>query len=233
MIRIVIAIAFSALLWCGAQAQFSYGPNYGNKFGFNIATTAGSPPPSTTNWNGSDLVNMTLSGGNLVATGNNASDGSVRAVANHSTGKYYYEATLTVAGAGGDSSCGIANASASLANAPNSTLLIASAYQGSGGIWVNGANLGSITAFSVTNVAGVAVDTGGQLIWIRNNNGNWNGSGAADPATGAGGFSISGITAAYYPWCSANGAGSGNTSWTANFGATSFANAAPSGFGNW
>jgi len=203
--------------------------------GCAVKCSAGAAP-STTNWNPSDLANMTLSGGNLVATGNSTStDGSVRAVANHSTGKYYYEVTVTNIGAAADSGCGIANGSTSLTGAPFSTSLIAAAYGGSGNIWVNGSNPASIGTASNGDILGVAVDTGGQLFWVRRNTGNWNNNASANPSTGANGFSTSGFAGPYYPWCSATADATNHSSWTANFGATAYAHqdSTVSGFGNW
>ena len=47
MIRVAIALALSALLWCAAQAQFSVGPKYGDGFGFSALPSAGAPPGYT------------------------------------------------------------------------------------------------------------------------------------------------------------------------------------------
>ena len=216
------------LLLAGAHAQLTtigvgggFGPGGGS-----LAT-----------WDSGQLLNMALSGGNLIATGNNASDGSVRStIAFGASALCYAEDTLTVAGASGDSSSGISSSTSNLGTAPNSTVQIAAVYQGSGGIWVNGSNLGSITAISATNIVGKAVNMSTKHYWTRNGVGNWNGSGAADPSTDTGGFDISGLSGSIYWWSSANGAGSGNTSWTANNGQGAFANKPGSlttaGFGN-
>jgi len=81
------------------------------------------------------------------------------------------------------------------------------------------------------NVICVAIDLTAQTIWMRVNGGNWNLSGTADPATGVGGVSFAGINAGpYFPAISSSDNGSIAT---ANFGATAYAQTAPSGFGNW
>lgn len=185
----------------------------------------------TTTWNSGDLVNITLSGANLVATGNSASDGSVRAVANSSTDKLYYECTVTTAG-GGNTSTGIANGTANLSTAPNSALLVASAYNG-GNIWVNGSALATIGAATAGDVYGIALDAGAKLIWIRRNLGSWNNNTSADPATGVGGLDISGFSGPYFPWFSDAGTGGTHGKYTANFGDTAYTNGPPSGFSSW
>lgn len=41
MIRVALALALSALLWCGAQAQFSVGPKFGSGGGFSAPVVSG------------------------------------------------------------------------------------------------------------------------------------------------------------------------------------------------
>jgi hypothetical protein len=83
---------------------------------------------------------------------------------------------------------------------------------------------------------GVAVDIANRNMWVRRNAGNWNGSGAANPATNAGG-TIATVTPAsarlfkaqLFPmhYCS------GGAQVVANFGGSTFAHAAPTGFTPW
>jgi hypothetical protein len=75
-----------------------------------------------------------------------------------------------------------------------------------------------------------AIDLTNNLIWFRTGSGNWNGSGAANPATGSGGFSIAGRTANWFPMI--------QLKWyhdeiTVNLGASAFTYTAPVGFGPW
>ncbi len=222
-LRLAAVALLLAGIWCLAQAQVPL-------------THAGKGAPgggaTTTTWNPSDLVNITLSGSNLIATsGSLTNDGSVRSVASHSSGKYYSEYTLTAGGGVNDTACGIANGSTNLSTSPNSTLLVTAHYAGSGTLWINGSNVATPGAVSATNVVGSAIDIGGQLYWTRVGTGNWNGIVGADPAMGMSGKSISGFSGPYFPWCSA--APGQSDAWTANFGATAYTNAAPSGYVNW
>jgi hypothetical protein len=72
-------------------------------------------------------------------------------------------------------------------------------------------------------VVELAVDIPNKLLWLRKNGGNWNNSGAANPATGAGGLSISSLVGTTInPAFSLQGTGE---SWTINKSLTP-----PSGF---
>jgi hypothetical protein len=89
------------------------------------------------------------------------------------------------------------------------------------------------TAFANGNVVCVAVDLTAKKIWWRTNGGTWNNDilSNQNPATGAGGFSFSTLNAGpYFPAIGLNNATEIDA---ANFGATAYAQPAPSGFGNW
>ena len=168
--------------------------------------------------------NVVLSNGNLTVTGNDASNNWVRSTTSKASGKYYVEATHTT----------VANSVFGIAD------LSAMTYPGfdakSFGLYSNG--FGSIagafpdwlTPYASGNVVGMAVDLTAKLVWWRVGAGNWNGSGTANPATGTGGFNVSTYTGTPHYYVSSGGPGSVST---INFGATAFANAAPSGFGPW
>jgi hypothetical protein len=84
------------------------------------------------------------------------------------------------------------------------------------GTWANG------------TVGGIAVDLDNRKIWFRKAPaGNWNNSGTADPATNAGGVTIPAGT--MVPFVTFGAAAAGFV-WTANFGASTFTGAVPSGF---
>jgi uncharacterized protein (TIGR02217 family) len=184
---------------------------------------------ANTTWNPSDLLNVTLSGGNLVATP--TGQGLVRSVDSLASGKFYFEIAMAGANAGG---CvlGMATAAGNL-----STLVltgVASAIlNGQGTVNVNGTNLGGgLLGPSVSGTPFcIAVDLGAKLIWFRNGaSGNWNGSGTANPATGVGGFSIASLVnpgLGLFACCGATGV---NVAMTANFGGSAFTGAVPSGF---
>lgn len=183
---------------------------------------------------------FTLSGGNLIAT-----DGAVdtfnfnvaRSIASHSTGKLYNEFIPT----GGswpdayDASIGITNASTSvnvkLGNDTNSFAY----YNNEGQIFINAVGVGpTLPPYVSGNVVGMAVDIGNLLLWLRVAGGNWNGSSTANPATATGGISLSTMTGGGPFYAAAvSFTNDPNPIWTANFGGSAYANAAPSGFGNW
>ena len=81
-----------------------------------------------------------------------------------------------------------------------------------------------------------AVDLDARLIWFRTNGGNWNNSGTADPATGAGGIDLNrayqriSAPIKLYPAANANSTSSDIS--TVNL-IGSFAETVPAGFVNW
>jgi len=172
---------------------------------------------------------MTLSNGNLTAT--TTGSGGVRSSGYMATsGKYYWENTATTATSawGG----GIATVAANLAVVISGGLL-AAIVNGAGTVTINGTQQGATGLLGTINPGAIvcfAFDVGAQLIWFRNTvSGNWNGSGTANPATGAGGFSTSALGAISTPLYALAGAtGSGNAT-TGNFG-PSFSGAVPSNF---
>jgi hypothetical protein len=183
----------------------------------------------TTTWNPADKnANVTLSNGNLTATDTSGTS-PVRAIASHSTGKFYYSVHLDALA--GNGTTGIANSAATLGNfvgSDNNGV----AYNPSGGsVLANSAALATIQTSVQGNTVDVAVDIGGQLIWFRTNGGNWNNSGTANPATGTGGISFASVAAGpYFPAWAGFAA---SDAVTANFGAAAYTFAAPAGFGNW
>lgn len=182
---------------------------------------------ANTTWNPSDRTNVTLSGGNLTATGVTSGNGGVRSLNGFSSLKYYWEYTCTT-WAGLTMTLGVANSSASLSA---DTTNAAAIYAGNGFIYVNNAQQFSPGSFSPANgdTICVALDLTGNLIWFRKGAaGNWNGTLNGTPATATGGLSISAITAtAIYALMAHNAQA---TVITANFGDSAFVGAVPSGF---
>ena len=187
-----------------------------------------------TTFNPSDITaHITLSGGNLIATQNAVSTTeAVRAVDGKTTGKYYIEFTIGGTWAGGNSGVGIASISATLAGLLPSAAL-GSIYFKGGTVYVNTVSQGALTAQAAANVVGVAVDLDANLIWFRIGAGNWNGNAAYSPATGIGGYSTASVTTNGLLTFPAVTLGSNGDTVTANFGATAYANTAPTGFGTW
>lgn len=87
------------------------------------------------------------------------------------------------------------------------------------------------TTWGAGDVIGMAIDLDNSLLWFNTNGGAWVGtSGTPNPATGTGGFSISGFNPALarvYPGVNLSGSAA---QFTANFGASAFAGTVPSGF---
>jgi|ERR1035437_297404 hypothetical protein len=204
-------------------------------------TVSGGGGPSYTTWDPSNTSGgVTLSGGNLVYTGTlyTAGGDSTRSIANHSSGKYYMELTVTAIVSGNIWALGfgVCNSSFVLTNAPlagnaNSAGVF---LAGDGNFYLNNAPTSVGMTFASGDIIGLAADLDNKKVWLRQNGGAWNGSG--NPATNTGGFDISAL----------QGSGAvyvvGYTDWpntgpypvaTANFGASSYGTAAPSGFGNW
>ena len=75
-----------------------------------------------------------------------------------------------------------------------------------GDVYINGNYILSVYGCNNGDVVDVAVDrSNNNLLWFRVNNNPWNGLGQADPATGANGIDISGITGTLYPAASLGG----------------------------
>lgn len=201
---------------------------------------------AATTWDPSSIgSNITLSGGNLVATHSTTGGyNGFRSVASHSTGKFYNEVTIGNSGAfGGDAyQAGIVNSSASL----NTYLGVDNNGAGSFGataeVFLNNASVGAIGAYAANGtVLSVAIDIGALKYWISVGGGNWNNSGSANPDTGVGGLSLSTLTGAPFYFAGDLNGQVSTISLTANFGATAYANKATAGacapcatsFGNW
>jgi len=196
----------------------------------------------TTTFDPSNLgTGNALSGGNLVVSTSDTSTNAyavARSITSHSTGKFYFEVTLTSNGCGaGCIVVGIANGSATLQGGayPGRDANLWAACYGNEGWTLNTVNNSNcITFAAVGDVIGVAVDYTNSLIWIRDvtvSSTTWNAGGGAAPG-GTGGQSISVIS------CPCYAAYGGFTDFstesaTANFGGTAYAATAPAGFGNY
>ena len=189
-------------------------------------------------WNGSDKsATITLTGGSLIATATSSFNLGVRNTLYRSTGKFYAE----FSNLNWDSGCGVglADATYTLGSSTGSDVVMVVT---GGGINSNGSALAS----GLTDPAGaghtvdIAVDLDAKLFWGRVDNGNWNGSGTANPATGAGGIDL---TWGGWSWTqltpytqlhiSTGSGGTYNDSTTANFGGSAFAHTKPVGFSGW
>lgn len=189
---------------------------------------------------------VTLSGGNLVATNTgttSTSQGvSVAASSGKITGKFYFECRITAYTGGAGVGFGVGTTTATYANlSTNGTggdMCFVVGHTGSGTIFAPGGNTGlSLGALSNGDVVGVAVDLINRRLWFRKGaSGFWNGQSSGDPTDGSGIHGGATIPAGtIVPICTfgsgpAGAAGVANNVITANFGASAFTGAVPSGY---
>jgi len=186
-----------------------------------------------TTWNPSDKNSyMSLSGGNLIATAGVVAS-YVRGIDAKAWGKYYIEYTST-SSQNTSNKFGFARADSPFTGVPSGTACFvetgsAAYYPWPSGSQVGGPSIGSITG---SEVLCLAIDLTNQLLWGRiGAAGNWNGNATYNPATGVGGFSFAAASLGHgvnsYPFLTMTLSGN---SITANFGASGFTGAVPSGF---
>jgi hypothetical protein len=209
-----------------ASAADSFDSGLGYAAAIVETTTAGdtqdgavTTAPLTATWDPLDKSLATLSSGNLTATGTGA--GYARATSVQSSGKYYWETTVSTWSSGNTGPYyGIA------ANAIPATGIAGLSKDGN--IWVGFSPVFIGAARGSGDIIGIAIDITANLIWFRvAPSGNWNGSGTANPATGAGGLSISSLSGTLKPSIALSTVGDAAT---VNFGAAAFSGAVPSGF---
>lgn len=186
--------------------------------------SGGSGAAPTTTWNPADKsAGLTLSGGNLVGTSSSNYDGA-RSVASASSGKKYWEVVSTV---NLDNYPGVANGSAAFSvfgfNANSLSWTVG------GQVWINSSTVATAQSWTSGDVLGFALDIGNARLWVRKGAGNWNNDAGADPTTNTNGIDVSSLSTPLYAAASAGT----NGVITSNFGGSAYANAAPSGFGNW
>lgn len=167
----------------------------------------GGGTPSSTTWNPSDLLSMTLSGANQVATVTAAtSEQGVRSTSSKSSGKVCFEVASTTISP--DWAVGITNAAFSFSSIngigtdSNSIAVYPSAHNL--GIFYNNTFLsGDAAAAAGANgdAHTICADFGAKLVWIttppmRARSHPWNNDVLANqnPATGTGGLSFAGLT---------------------------------------
>lgn len=182
------------------------------------------------------IANVTLSGGNLVVTntGTTSADqgAHVASASGKSSGKYYFETTITSFLAGANVAVGVGTPASTYTNMGNTATSGTTVRIGTGDILYNGGSSGSSLGVRATGqVIGIAVNLDTTFgLWFRAApSGLWNGSGTANPATNVGG--INKPTGILVPFNVFGGAGGvANNVLTTNFGATAFTGAVPSGF---
>jgi hypothetical protein len=190
--------------------------------------------PVTTTWNPADTSSgMVLSNGDLTVTHEGASGWLFsQAIASSDAGKYYFELTIDVFGASGDTTPGITGDTDPTSrlgdNSASVGLLLSSKT-----IRCGGADIATVSAVNFVNgdVIGMAFDLTNKLVWANVNGGIWNNSATADPETGTEGGTFAALHSP--PWLPTIVQYWINSAFTANFGATPYAGTPPAGFGNW
>lgn len=187
-------------------------------------------------WDAATVTAVTLSGGDLVATntGTTSADQGARVatVNGKTSGKYYFEVVYTTAPTTGglNRGVGIGTTTSTYTNmGGGGTTGVFSYY--SGGIWSNGGSVGTLGPRGATDTICIAADLDTRKFWVKSFvTGNWNGNNSLhNPSTGLGGFTIPAGT--MVPFVTFGGtSGVANNVFTANFGASAFSGAVPSGF---
>jgi hypothetical protein len=178
--------------------------------------------------------NVTLSGGNLIATNTGKSPtnqgASVGAANSKTVGKYYFETTFITYTGGDNVGAGVGTTSSTYSGLGGSATTGDTGLH-SGAIWASGANTGiTVGLYGDGQVAAVAVNLDTRRIWFKRlPSGNWNNSGTANPATNTGGITIP--AGAMVPFATfGGGGGAANNVVAANFGGSVFSGAVPSSF---
>jgi len=214
--------------------------------GFGAFTPAAGGGGSFSAWNPSDIgTALILSNADRTVTAGAATYGrSVRGTQSRSTGKRVVEIE-SVLNASNYPWFGLATSSARLEDyptEPGDTLNFLGMYLNStnfyyvdGGGQQNIGTVGFTTGANNEAIFTMAVDLDAELIWVSVSGGDWNNSGAADPATGTGGWDYSGASfGPLFPYAGGDeNTGPTYDSWLLNTGQTAFAKTIPSGFSAW
>src|SRR5262245_50372972 len=124
-----------------------------------------------TKWDSATIANVTLSGGDLVATNTgtvNETGARAPSSAGKSSGKYYFEITLTTEAGGGNTGCGVATTASTYTGMGNNATAGGEVFL-NGAIYANSANSG-LTINNPINgdVIGIAADLDNEKIWFIN-----------------------------------------------------------------
>ena len=183
------------------------------------------------------VINGSLSGGNLVFTSSNTTaDGGVKvATANgQSSGKFYFEITITALDGAFHNGYGICTSASTYAGANAGTVGIAvnTSVSDTGQIFSNGSQVATMGVQGNTgDVWAIAVNLDAGTGWFRVKKFNlgtfgfWNASGTASPAANSGGVTIP--AGVMVPFVRTGSFGATGATYTANFGASPFVGNVP------
>jgi hypothetical protein len=131
--------------------------------------------------------NIVLSNMNLTATQSAAATGNTRAIAHHTSGKYYHEFTVNLTGS---MQVGLCNPGLPLTEYLGQSSVFSIGVADTGG-WLGAGSSGTTTAPALINghVYGMAVDIDAGKAWCKDitAGGYWNANVSADPVTGVNG----------------------------------------------
>jgi hypothetical protein len=192
----------------------------------------------TATWDSANKgANVTLSGGNLTATGSGAGGGVLathgRAVS--AGGKYYWEITVgdtLNSGDHGFTPNGVDVSETGLIGLDLTILAAVSETSFNCVLYVGDASTHNLDAFADNDEIGFALDMTNELLYVHKNNTYYNltGGGAGNPSAGTNGLNIaSELTGTVYPYAGLNSGSSG----TANFGGSAFIHTLPTGYVSW
>ncbi len=174
-----------------------------------------------------------LSNGNKTVTCNSSANGGATTASPKLAGKWYFEISFTAPSGNNNTGIGLRQCGSSYSEIVTAAANAIAYFNGAGGnVYVNGTQVGFSVGSIGSNTIGAAIDLDHKTAWFRIGGGTWNNSGTANPATNIGGYDINSIAPGegLYPFAMVNASGD---SCTINFGASAFANAAPSGFSGW
>ena len=182
------------------------------------------------------MSTITLSNGNLTATGVAGAQGMARAIDKQSTGKFYFEYTFTLTTSNITSAGGTDIFTTMTSNGPTSGGSRGIALIHSGGVYIDagaqtGANFPNAFPNPIPNgsIVCFAIDLDARMWWVRlGAAGLWNNTANYDPAARVGGLKLTlGKGQPFYPMVAiwANG-----DVITCNFGDSAFAGTVPTGF---
>lgn len=176
-------------------------------------------------------ANVALSNGNLTATASSTAIGGVQSQDSQNAGQFYVEFTYTTI-AGGSTGAGFCTPAATYTGLSSGNGLLGLVVYKSGTVRLNGATAVTIGALSNGALVCAAIDLTNMRAWFRlGATGNWNNSASATPATPSTGIDISGVFSTASPaWPFAVFDGGASDQITANFGASAFVGAVPTGF---
>lgn len=196
------------------------------------------PPVVYVGFDPATVTAVTLSGSNLVATNTGTTSldqgAKVASASGKTSGKYYFETKMTSAGAlsGTSMSSGIATTAATYTGLGTNGAAGAVCYWIGGAIYATGNAGVGLGGRASGETLGIAVDLDNRKIWFRvAPSGNWNGLaiGSQNPVGAVGGAIIPAGTIVPVVTFGGSGGIAGTVN-TANFGATAFIGAVPSGF---